>query len=466
MDVAVTDLTALTIEQAEPLIRDGELSAEELVRSHLERIERLNGDLRAFITVTADHALAEATRADEDLAAGLYRGPLHGIPIGLKDIFHTQEAPTTAASKILAASAPSNDALAVRHLRVAGAIILGKANLHEFAYGPTSTSSICGAVRNPWNSAYVSGGSSGGSAAAVAARMCMGATGSDTGGSIRIPASICGIVGLKPTYGRVSLDGIIPLSPSLDHIGPMTRCVYDAAVMLKAMEAQDSGPGGVDPDLAATEKSDIGGLRIGVPANHFFEDVEPEMERLVRSALEVLRDQGAQVREVTIPDADRLSAAYRPIVMAEATAYHEHWLTTRPEDYSSDVHSRLSRGHQYSAVQYLRARALRDEVTADFERLLSEDVDVLVFPTVRISPPRIDEVAQERPDEFTPGLVMNTSPFNITGQPVVSVMCGLLPSGLPAGLSIAARRWQDSLALSVAAAYERAAGWTDLAPRI
>ena len=326
------DLTALSLWDAGDLVRAGKVSPVELTTACLARIERLNPVLNAFITVTGQQALADARAAEAEMTRGKRRSRLHGIPIALKDLFDTAGVRTTAGSAVFADRVPSSDAEVVRRLKAAGAVVLGKLNMHEFAYGDTSAQSHFGPVRNPWNRERVSGGSSGGSAAAVAAGLCYGALGSDTGGSIRQPAAYCGIVGLKPTYGLVSTRGVVPLSWSLDHVGPMCRTVADTAILLQAIAGYDpldtNSLAATPPDYAKALRGRLSTLRLGVPRSVFYEDVDPEIEQAVKAALQVLRGLTASTRDVELPPYKTL-----PVVGAEAFAYHAPYFTKTPELY-------------------------------------------------------------------------------------------------------------------------------------
>jgi aspartyl-tRNA(Asn)/glutamyl-tRNA(Gln) amidotransferase subunit A len=328
-------------------------------------------------------------------------------------------------------------------------VMLGKLNMHEFAFGVTTVNPHYGTCRNPWDTDRIPGGSSGGSGAAVAAGLCYGALGSDTGGSIRIPGSLCGIVGLKPTYGRVSRAGVLPLSWSLDHAGPMTRTVTDTALMLDAIAGHDpADPGSAAvpvPDYTATLEDGVRGLRVGLPRRYFFEQLEPAVDRAVEDAVAVLRSAGAEVRDVEI----------------EAAAYHARWLRERPQDYGADVLSRLMQGDLYPATQYVNAQRLRRTITDNFLATLSA-VDVLVMPTMPVTAPRIPGPAVATPNPLT----RNTFPFDVTGLPTVTLPCGFDADGLPIGLQIAGRPFDEPTVLRAARAYERATDWHTRHPRL
>lgn len=458
-------LCCQSIEHLSPLIARKEVSPVEITGALLERINTLDPLLKAYITVLSDEALKEARRCEAEIVAGNYRGPLHGIPVALKDLYDTAAVKTTAASKIMAERVPVEDATSVARLRQAGAIILGKCNLHEFAYGVTGTSSYFGPSRNPWNRERIPGGSSGGSGAAVAADLCIAATGSDTGGSIRIPSALCGIVGLKPTFGRISCHGLVPLSWSLDHAGPMTKTVFDAAVMLKAMAGWDVK----DPvtsrlsvsDYPRCLDGDIKGLRIAVDPVYAFDDVSDEVKSAFHSALGVLKGLQGQIMEIELPGAHEGHEAALTILMSEATSYHEEWLKARPDDYQADVRARLENGFAFRGIDYGRARHLQYRLIREFE-LLFERVDLLAMPMCGITAPLIDAgeiVVGGRTAPFMKPLTLFTRLFNLTGLPAISIPCGFTADHLPVGLQLVGRAWDEATVLRVARAYEKATNW-------
>lgn len=454
-------LMELSIAQAGKLLRSRETTSVALTHACLERMETLEPRLNAFITVTADGALAEAAAADEELARGQDRGPLQGIPIAIKDLCATAGVRTTAGSKVLESWMPDFDATVVTRLKQAGAVSVGKLNLHEFAYGATSNNVFYGAVHNPWALDHHPGGSSGGSGAAVAAGECFAAIGSDTGGSIRIPAALCGVVGLMPTYGLVSRAGVTALSWSLDHIGPLARTVEDAALFLNAIAGHDpADPGSVRRegfDAASLIGRDIKGVRVGVLRSQFAR-VEDGVAQAVESAIEALRGLGAEVRDVQIP---MLDAGFRvSILQAEASAYHAQWLRERPQDYSDQVRTLLLWGLTIPAHEYLNDLRLRRQLTEEV-RTAMQSVDLVAMPTCPAVTCPIDKA--------TDGgyLYANlTGPWDHTGQPVISVPCGFGREGLPVGLSLAARPFEEALLCQVAHAYERGAGWADKHPPV
>jgi len=454
------DLTALSVSDAGELLRVRKVSPVELTNACLARIDRLNPALNAFITVTASQALADARAAEADIARGRRRGPLHGIPVALKDLFDTAGVKTTAGSAVFADRVPSQDAEVVRRLKQAGAILLGKLNMHEFAYGDTSAISHFGPVRNPWDRQRISGGSSGGSAAAVAAKLCYGALGSDTGGSIRQPSAYCGIVGLKPTYGLVSTSGVVPLSWSLDHVGPMCRSVADAAVLLQAIAGYDpADTNSIDaatPDYSKALTQKVSAFRIGVPRAVFYEGLDPEIEHAVTDALQVIGRLTASTRDVELPSYRTL-----PVVGAEAYAFHAPYVTKTPELYQRATRDRIEGGSRVSATAYIEGRRelerLRRAVAAVFVT-----VDLLVTPTTPILPQTVEE-ALNNPTVPPPGGVApslrNTQPFDIFGLPTISIPCGFSRTGLPIGLQITGPRLGEPQVLALARAFEQATEW-------
>jgi aspartyl-tRNA(Asn)/glutamyl-tRNA(Gln) amidotransferase subunit A len=454
------DLTRLTLSEASDLLRGRKVSAAELTNACLSRIARLNRELNAFITVMAERAMADAKAADLDIAGGRWRGPLHGIPVGLKDLVDTAGVRTTAGSAIFADRVPSEDAEVVRRLKAAGAVIVGKLNMHEFAYGDTSAQSHFGPVRNPWNRDRVAGGSSGGSAAAVAAGLCYGALGSDTGGSIRQPSAYCGIVGLKPTYGLVSTRGVVPLSWSLDHIGPMCRRVSDAAVMLQSIagyDAQDiNSINAPPPDYVKGMASKVSSLRIGIPRAVFYESLHPDIEQAVAEALRVLRGLTASTRDVQLP-------AYKtlPVVAAEAYTFHAPYFTKTPQLYQPMTRRRLEGGATITTAAYIEGRRELERLRRAVNEVFST-VDLLVTPTTPVLPPTVADAIAD-PGTPPPGGVApslrNTQPFDIFGLPSISIPCGFSRDGMPIGLEISGPRMGEPVVLALARAYEQATDW-------
>ncbi|KPK46575.1 MAG: hypothetical protein AMJ77_05755 [Dehalococcoidia bacterium SM23_28_2] len=453
-------LVQLTIAEAARSFQAGELSPVELTRACLQRIEALEPRLNVFVTLLSETALAEATAAERRLGNGKRLGPLDGIPFAIKDLYETKGIRTTAGSKILADHVPSEDATCVRRLREQGVVLLGKLNMHEWAFGATNAISHFGPTHNPWALDRITGGSSGGSAAALAASLCLGCLGSDPGGSIRMPASMCGIVGLKPTFGRVSKHGVVPLSGSLDHAGPMTRSVEDAAIVLQAIAGADpNDPTTADlplPDYRSALSGDVQGLRIGVPEKEALSGLDEEVEVSFRQALKTLVGLGASLVEVEIPSLQQAPAIWLAVAGPEAAAFHRRNLEERPEDFSEQVRSRLQLGLQLRAVDYLdgldRQRQLRSEVEELYAR-----IDVLATPTTAFTASRIEDELAATGREVH--LHHFTCPFNLTGQPVISLPCGFDSQGLPIGLQIVGRPFDEETVLRVGHAYEQATEW-------
>lgn len=448
-----------TISELAPRIRRREISPVEIVQDCLRRIEKLNPELNAFITVLADGALAEARAAEAEVSQGRWRGPLHGIPIALKDLIDTADVRTTAASALHKDRVPAEDAEVVRRLKQAGAVILGKNNLHEFAYGGSSLISYFGDVHNPWDPARVAGGSSGGSAAAVVAGMACAAIGTDTAGSIREPAALCGCVGLKPTYGRVSGRGVIPLSTSLDHIGPIARSVADVAIVLQATAGYDSADITTSnvpvADYGSAVAEDAKPLRVGVPRVFFYDDLDPEVASAMDHALRGIETMVLSVKEVQLD-----VPADRKLQLAESWAYHAENATLHGDQYHPETMRRIRAGENISAAEYTQRRRALDEVRRSISGAFS-DVDVLVTPTTPIPAPAIAGL-KANPDNLRPAelkLLRNTRPFNVWGLPAISVPCGFTQSGLPIGLQIAGPQWREDLVLRLAHAYEQATAW-------
>ncbi len=456
-----------TIRELSGQIRRRTISPVELTRDCLARIEKLNPALNAFITVTAESALDQATTAQDEIQRGDWRGSLHGIPIGLKDLIDTAGVRTTAASAMFKDRVPAEDAEVVRRLKEAGAILIGKQNLHEFAYGGSSVVSCFGEVRNPWDTARITGGSSGGSAASVACGLGFGAIGTDTAGSIRLPASICGVVGLKPTYGRVSARGVIPLSWSLDHVGPIATSVADAAIMLQAIAGYDpqdsmSTDRSMPDFLKASVAEGSRSLRVGIPRDFFYADMDSEIATAMEHALVVLRNLTAEMREISLPvDVDRT------LQSAESYAYHAEFVAKTPELYQPETLRRIRSGADISAADYIHARRKLDESRRAIQALF-RDVDLLVTPTTPIPPPALAEL-KEKPDLLRPReitMLRNTRPVNVWGLPAISVPCGFTSSGLPIGLQIIGPHWREDQVLQLAHAFEQATEWHKSIPKI
>jgi aspartyl-tRNA(Asn)/glutamyl-tRNA(Gln) amidotransferase subunit A len=452
----------LTIGEAAEQIRQRKVSPVELTTACLNRIEKLNPVLNAFITVTAESALAEARKAEEEIAQGNYRGPLHGIPVGLKDLIDTAGVRTTCASAVFADRIPAENAYIVRRLKQAGAVVVGKQNMQEFAYGGTSAASYFGSVHNPWDVSRIPGGSSGGSASAVAARMCFASIGTDTGGSVRQPASYCGIVGLKPTYGRISTRGVFPLSWSLDHVGPLCRSVRDAALVLQAMAGYDAADptcidwpvDNYDPVLMTT-----GPQRIGVVRKPFFDDLESDMATAVENAIELFRKMGHELSEVELP------AIPTTVQAPEVYAVHAQTLQSSPELFQRWMRERLAQATTISTSEYIQGRYELERVRREVENVFDE-VDFLLTPTVSVSPITIEEACAMSPPLAGEAWLRNTRYFNAYGLPAISVPCGFTKSKLPIGLQLAAGRFRERDLLAIAQSFEDNSEWHKAVPAL
>jgi aspartyl-tRNA(Asn)/glutamyl-tRNA(Gln) amidotransferase subunit A len=459
------DMSAWSLIEAARFVREKKVSPVELTRGCLERIERLNPRLNAFITVMAEPALQQAREAEAEIQRGRWRGPLHGVPVALKDLFDTAGVRTTAASALFKDRVPAEDGEIVRRLREAGAVLLGKLNMHEFAYGGSTVVSYFGPVRNPWSVEHMAGGSSSGSAAAMAAGLCYGSVGSDTGGSIRQPSSYCGTVGLKPTYGRVSTRGVIPLSWLYDHVGPMTRTVADAAAMLQALAGYDpEDSNSVDapvPDYTAALRQS-GALRLGVPRAYFYEGLHPEVESAMNTALTALEKIAAGVREIEMPASNDTT-----ILRAEAYTYHFDNIKKSPELYQAETLKRIRSAEDVTTPTYVQARRGVDRFRRAAGKVF-ENVDLLVTPTTPVPPFTISELLADM-DNLRAKEVLslrNTRPFNILGLPAISVPCGFTRAGLPIGLQITGAPWAEASVLRLAYAYEQQTEWHTRKPKL
>ena len=451
------DLSRLSLEEASALVRRKTVSPVELARACLERIERLNPKLNAFIAVTSEQALAQARRLENERRRGRWRGPLHGIPIAIKDNIDTAGIRTTAASAVFSDRIPHEDAEVVRRLKAAGAVIIGKLNMDEFAFGHTSTLSHFGPVHNPWKLDYISGGSSGGSATAVAAHLCYGALGSDTGGSIRTPAAYCGVVGLRPTYGVVSTRGLVPLAWSLDTVGPMCRSVNDTALLLSGIAGYDPEEvGSVDTpviDYAALPGRRVAGMRATIADNLVSKVVDAEIKAAINEAVAVLRSLRIDIRKVELPPVPE--RIFGDVLLAEAYVFHGPLLATSANRYHPEIRRRAELGQTISATSYIKAR--RD--LKRLQRLAGDvfrSVDAVLAPTSYALPPTIEQSAREqegRAPEWP------TADFSIYGLPTISVPCGFSSSGLPIGLQISGPPFGEKKVLALAYAYEQATGW-------
>jgi aspartyl-tRNA(Asn)/glutamyl-tRNA(Gln) amidotransferase subunit A len=457
------ELVYASIAELAPRLAAKELSPVEVTEAALARIEHLEPRVNAFIKVTAESARHAARAAEAAILAGNHLGPLHGIPIGIKDLYATSGVATTYGSPLYADWVPDFDAAAVERLKRAGAVLVGKTNLHELAYGSTSANAHYGAVHNPWRLDHHPGGSSGGSSAAVAAGMVYGAMGSDTGASIRQPAACVGVVGIKPTFGRVSKYGALPLSWSQDHAGPLTRTVRDAALILQALAGHDSrDPTSVQrpvPDFTAGLDAGIKGVRIGIARDFFFEDCDPEVVAAVEAVLAVLEGQGAVLEEVALPD---MAAAYTIgtiTIAVEGAAYHAANLRERPEAFSDELRASFELGSFYSGVDYVQAQRLRRQLMVAGARAMAGFAAV-VMPT---SPVAATPIASS-PPEHAMLRPRNTMPFNVLGLPAISVPCGFTSGGLPIGLQIAGHAFDEAGVLRVAQAYEQATDWHERRP--
>jgi aspartyl-tRNA(Asn)/glutamyl-tRNA(Gln) amidotransferase subunit A len=450
------ELEFASIEALSLLLAKKKVSPMELTRLYLSRIERLNPKLNAFITVASESALAEARAAERELLRGRRRGALHGIPIALKDNIYTRNLRTTMGSLILRDFVPSEDATVVRKLRRAGAIVLGKTNLHEFAYGVTSENPHYGPVRNPWKTGRISGGSSGGSAVAVAAGLCAAAIGSDTGGSIRIPSGLCGVVGFKPTFGRVSVHGVFPLAASFDHVGPIARSAVDAALIQECIAGRDP----LDPtSLARSEKSFRSTLkrkrvRLGRPTEHFWVNMDSEVRRITETAVGDFVKAGAELKEISLPTVVAGIEAANLIAAVEATQLHgrEGYFPARASEYGVDVRGRLEQGGNVRAIDYLSAQEVMRRARDEAEAVL-KSVDAIVIPTSPIGAPPMGSEPVRVGDVEMPlrtALVDRNRFGNLTGLPAISMPCGITRDGLPVAVQFIGRRFADAQLIAIA----------------
>ncbi len=457
----------LEIAEAAERIRNKTLSPVELTRAVLARIDEKDGRIKAFVTLLRDQALSDAAEAEKRVQAGDYRGPLDGIPIVIKDLYDTAGVRTTSCSKVRENFVPDQDATTVAKLRAAGAVILGKVATHEFAFGFDAPP-----AGNPWNIDHTPSGSSGGSAASLAAGFCLGATGSDTGGSIRAPAAACGVSGIKPTYGRASKHGVAVLSWSLDHTGPLTRSAWDLALMLEVMAGHDPlDPTTIDvpvPNYSTALDGNIAGVRVGVPQNYFFEQVDPAVGEIVRAAIGQLESQGAQLVDVTIGDLDHLVESFLSIVQPEAAAYHLETFKTHSGEYNDDVRLLLEQGQLILATTYVNALRSRAVIQDSFHKAFA-DIDVLVTPGLPVTAPRKDQETYTWPDGeelvFRAHARFNC-PFNLSGLPGATVPCGFAPDGLPVGIQIVGKPFDEGMVLRVADAYQRETDWHKRRPSL
>ena len=455
------------------MLRAGEISPVDLTQAYLDRIHALNGELGAYITVMADSALAQARQAESDLQAGNDKGALHGIPLAVKDIIYTEGTLTTAGSKVLAGFIPDHDSTITRRLDDAGAILLGKLNLSEFAIGGTIDHPF-GTPRNPWNTDHTAGGSSSGSGIAAAAGLCGGALGSDTGGSVRGPAGFCGIVGLRPTYGRVTRHGVIPMCWSMDTVGPMTRTVADCALMLNAIAGRDAldatSSNAPVPDYTASLNDGIQGLRIALPTEMFdFEGLDDDVRQSVLRAVSVLEEYGATAHEISLPLSENSGAVFIGAADVECAAYHAETLRTRGDDYDWSTRTRLESASLAPAWAYLKAQRARELIRRELTAAL-DDCDIIIIPTGPVAAPTI-EASTGKPGGYYQGRLdlgrrMYTSPAALAGLPALSVPCGFSDAGLPIGMQIIGKPFAEATLFRVGQAYESATEWHTRHPSV
>ncbi|MEC9307895.1 MAG: amidase [Chloroflexota bacterium] len=448
-----------------PLISKREISPVDVIESHLKRIEETESVLNSFITLLAEEALTAAKRLEAEVLQGKYRGPLHGIPVGLKDLFHTGGVRTTSGSRIFDTYIPTEDCTVAARFNQAGAILLGKLNMHQFAYGPTGENPDYGHMHNPWNPELISGGSSGGSGSAAASGQCTITMGSDTGGSVRIPSSLCGIVGLKPTYGLISRHGLTPLSWSLDHPGPMVRTVEDAALTMNAIsgyDTKDVGSANVDiPDFTASMIGDIKNVKIGLVREFFEAPLDAEVHTVTKAAIAQLEALGAEIIEVSMPMFKQAQAISGTILMAEAAAYHRDLLKEHADKLYPPVRLRIESGLFVTAADYLKAqqgRALFNKGMSD----LFLEVDALVGPSQPITaPPLLASTVDINGETIgtTAALTQYSRPYNISGTPAISIPCGFSKSGMPIGLQIAGKAYDEAMVLRISKAYQDSTAW-------
>ena len=456
------ELTSLKLHQAAELLKKREISPVQLTRAHLDRIQAYDQLLNSFITITPELALQQARQAESEILRGEYKGSLHGIPLGLKDLFETEGIRTTAGSTFFADYIPDADAAVVHKLKEAGAVILGKMNMHEIALGVTNENPHYGDCCNPWNLRHITGGSSGGNAAALAAGLIIGAMGSDTGGSIRIPSSLCGVVGFKPTYGRVSLRGVIPLSWNLDHAGPMARSVKDLTILLQTIAGYDSQDAWsinapVDNYLAQLDR-DMNGWRIAIASDSYFTDsevVDKEVMEAVNATCRMFEGFGAHVEPVAFPNAREATMANGLMTPCDAAAFHHQRLAENPQGFGRDVLKRLQTGAAYTSTEYSEARRMQTILRCQFNEFF-DDYDLLLTPTTPVSAPiRGSADAIERAKLLT----RFTAPFNLTGLPALSIPCGWTSEKMPIGLQIIGKAWAEVKILSAANLFEENRGF-------
>ena len=467
-----TDLCYVSAGQLSRLIRTREVSPVEVVEAHLERIDSLEPVLNSFITLLPDRAMASARLAEQEIQAGKYRGPLHGIPLGLKDLYHVKGVRNTSGTRVFDDFVPELDCTIAARFKEAGAVLLGKLNMHQLAYGPTGENPDYGHMHNPWNPQLIAGGSSGGSSSAAASGECTLTMGSDTGGSIRIPSALCGLAGLKPTYGRLSRYGLTALSWSLDHPGPMARTVEDCALAMNAIAGYDPNDAASAnlpvPDYTGALTGDVRGLRVGVPKEYFEVPVDPQVEEAVRRGIEVLGELGATVTEVSWPMYHQAMAISTTILMPEAAAYHSKLVRASGSELYPPVRVRLEAGFFISGAEYIQAQQARALFIRQSRDLL-RDLDILAGPTEPIAAHRIGSAEVQVGDSVmgsTPALTQYTRPFNLNGFPAITVPCGFSDDGLPIGLQLAGRPFDEETVLRAAYAYEQATDWHKRRPPV
>jgi aspartyl-tRNA(Asn)/glutamyl-tRNA(Gln) amidotransferase subunit A len=456
----------LSLRDVAAAIRSREISPVELTRDCLDRIAADEPRLNAYVRINAEGATAAARQAEREIMEGNWRGELHGVPVAIKDLYDIAGMPTTCSSQVRHDHLADSNSACVDRLEQAGAVIVGKTHTHEFAYGISTPT-----TGNPWDPTHMPGGSSGGSGASLAARGCYMAMGTDTGGSIRIPAALCGTVGLKPTYGRISRQGIASLSWSLDHAGPLARTVGDAAVSLGVLAGHDHrDPGSVDvpvDDYLVELEEGVHGLRIGIPRNYFFERIDPELEQLVRNAIGRLEADGADIVEVEIPMAEQIMAVEFGLCMPEASAYHHLAIRSRADLYTEDVRTLLQAGALLPATDYIAALRVRQQMKEAWRQMF-EGLDAVIGPSVPAFATRRNQPTIVWPDgmeePITPALVRLSAPANVVGLPSVAVPCGFSASGLPGSFQVIGRPFAEARILRIARAYERMTDWTRRMP--
>jgi aspartyl-tRNA(Asn)/glutamyl-tRNA(Gln) amidotransferase subunit A len=458
---------SLSIEGLSKLISSKELSPVDLIEATLDQIKNLNPKLNAFITVLEDSARADAKKAELLINQGKYKGPLHGIPISLKDLIYFRGVRSTSGSKILADFVPEYDSTVVKKLRDAGAIIIGMNNTHEFACGITNINPHYGSSKNPWDIARMSGGSSGGSAVAVSARMSAASIGTDTSGSIRVPSSLCGLFGLKPTYGRVSKYGVMPLAPSIDHVGPITRSAWDAAAVLSVIAGYDE----LDSSTVNSPVQDYIGLisenrengakfKLGIPKEFFFDLVDHKVRDIFEKFVDKLHDVGVSTKAVDLEETDKIYDTWKAFRLGESAAVHSEWMKTRREEYGSDVIAMLERGLDITAVDYIKAQAARLKLKSAFLESM-KGLDGLVVPTTGIAAPLLDQKMVDingKSLEVYQVLSGLTIVFDVTGLPVLNVPAGLVDGKLPVGAQLVGRPFEEESILSIGHIYEKEHG--------